>query len=226
MAAHALIEKRPLLLASLAAAVAFYALGFTQTPGLWLIPVKGAAVGLLGLYALLHGASRDGRLLALMMALAALGDMAFEVNLGGAMLLFFLYQVVAISLYLRHPRKHATPTQRAAAVAMLVLTPLLFWLFPADRTMAWPSALYGLALGGMASCAWMSGFSRYRIGIGAVLLLAVQLLVVAGYGPLMGRTLTEELVWPLYYVGQLLITVGVVQAARKRHPEPGVVSNR
>ena len=215
MAAHALIEKRPFLLASLAAAVAFYGLGYTHAPGLWLIPVKGAAVGLVALYALLQGGGRDGRLLALMMAIAALGDMAFEINLGGAILLFFLYHAVAILLYLRHPREHATPTQRAAAVAMLALTPVLFWLLPADRTIAWPVALYGLALGGMASCAWMSGFSRYRVGVGAVLFLASDLLIVAGYGPLMGQAGPQALAWPLFYPGQFLITVGVVQTLRR-----------
>jgi uncharacterized membrane protein YhhN len=88
-------------------------------------------------------------------------------------------------------------------------------LLPADRTIASPVALYGLALGGMASCAWMSAFPRYRVGIGAALILASDLLVIAGIGPLMGQQLPDALAWPLYYVGQLLITVGIVQTLRR-----------
>jgi len=214
MARHALIEKRPYLLASIAAGIAFYVLRLTAMPEIWLIPVKGAACGLLALYALLHGQGRDGKLLAAMMALAALGDMAIEIERGAAALLFFAYHVTAIALYLGHPREHPTGTQKAAAVAMLLLTPLVAWLLPADRADAIPTALYGLALGGMAACAWMSSFPRYRVGIGAVLFMASDILIFADSGPLMGDPLPQLLIWPLYYLGQFLITVGVVRRVR------------
>ena len=218
MAHQALIEKRPILLASLAAALVFYLSRFTGFPELWMIPVKGAACALLALYALLHRQGRDGWLLVAMMAVAALGDVAIEIELFAAVLLFFIYHAIAISLYLRHPREHLTPTQKAAAVAMLLLTPLLGWLLPADRTLAWPLLLYAVALGGMAACAWASAFPRYRVGIGAVLFLASDLLLFAGQGPLMGQALPAALIWPLYYVGQLLITIGVTQTLhRKTH---------
>ena len=216
MAKGALIEKRPLLLASLAAAIAFCALRLTRVPELWLLALPGAATGLLGLYAVLQHAGRDSRHLAAMMAVAAVRDVAFQIDLAVSALVFFVYHLLAISLYLRHPREHATATQKAAALAMLLLTPALAWLLPADRTLASPLALYGLALGGMASCAWMSGFPRYRVGIGAVLVLASNLLVIAGLGPWMGAPLPDALAWPLYYVGQLLIAIGVVQTLRSR----------
>lgn len=215
MPKRTLIEKRPWLLASIAAAIAFYALRMSAVPGLWLILLKGSGCTLLALYAWLHGCGRDGRLLAAMMAAAALGDMAIEIDFGIGALAFFAYHLLAISLYLKHPREHATPTQKAAAVAMLLLTPLLAWLLPVDRTAAWPTALYGLALGGMASCAWMSAFPRYRVGVGAVLFLASDLLLISGMNAPEGRALGDALVWPLYYVGQLLVTVGVVQVLRR-----------
>ena len=97
----------------------------------------------------------------------------------------------------------------------MLLTPVLAWLLPADRAGAWSTALYGLALGAMAACAWMSAFPRYRVGIGAALFLASDLLLIAGTGPLMGDALPDVLVWPLYYVGQFLIAVGVVQTLRR-----------
>ena len=215
MPRRALIEKRPWLVASMVAAAAYYGLRLSTVPEMWLIPLKGAPCALLALYALGQDGGRDGRFLAAMMAAAALGDMVIEIDLGAGALLFLLYHVIGISLYLRHPREHPAPTQKAAAVAMLLLTPILAWLLPTDRAMAWPNGLYGLALGGMAACAWMSAFPRYRVGIGAVLFLASDLLLIAGRGPLMGQGLAEALVWPLYYTGQFLITVGVVQVLRR-----------
>ncbi len=226
MPRRALIEKRPWLVASIVAAVAYYALRVSTLPELWLIPLKGAACALLALYAWLHVTGRDGRALAAMMAVAALGDMAIEIDFGVGALLFFAYHLIAISLYLRHPREQATPTQKAAAVAMLLLTPLLAWLLPSERAMAWSTALYGLALGAMAACAWMSAFPRYRVGVGAALFLASDLLLIAGRGPLMGQALPDALVWPLYYVGQFLIAVGVMRTLHTHDPELRIVRNR
>jgi uncharacterized membrane protein YhhN len=212
MPKRALIDKRPILLASMAAALAFFVLRQSPVvPELWLIPLKGLGVGLLALYALLRHRGTDAKILAAMFVLAALGDMAIEIDRMAGAILFFAYHMVAIGLYLRHPRETSTGSQKATAVAMLLLTPAIFWLLPADRGEAWPSALYGLALGGMAACAWLSAFSRYRVGVGAALFLVSDLLIVAGMGPLMGEPLHQWLIWPLYYVGQLLICLGVVQ---------------
>ena len=216
MPKRALIEKSPWLLASLAAAIGFCVLRLTPVPGLWSIPLPGAATGFLALYALLQFAGRDSRHLAAMMAVAAVRDVVLQFDLAISALVFFVYHLLAIALYLRHAREHPTASQKATAVAMLLLTPVLAWLLPADRTLEPAVALYGLALGGMASCAWMSAFPRYRVGIGAVLLLSSDLLVIGGLGPLMGQQLPDVLAWPIYYVGQLLITVGVVQTLRSR----------
>jgi uncharacterized membrane protein YhhN len=216
MPKHALIDKRPILLASMAVALAYYVLRQSPVvPELWLIPLKGSAVGLLALYAFVRHAGTDARFLGAMFVLAALGDMGIEIDRMAGAILFFGYHVVAMSLYLRHPREHATPSQKAAAVVMLVLTPAIFWLLPAERAEAWPVALYGLALGGMAASAWLSAFPRYRVGVGAVLFLASDLLIVAGMGPLMGEPLHQWLIWPLYYLGQLLIVLGVIQHQRR-----------
>jgi hypothetical protein len=215
MPRRALIERRPWLVASVAAAIAYFFLRDAALPEIGVLAVKGAACALLALYALLQGYGRESRFLAAMMAVAALGDIAIGIDFGAGGLLFFVYHAIAISLYLRHPRERATPSQKAAAVAMLLLTPLLFWLLPADRALAWSTGLYGLALGGMAACAWMSAFPRYRVGVGAALFLASDLLLIAGRGPLTGLGLAAASVWPLYYAGQFLITVGVVETLRR-----------
>lgn len=216
MPKRALIEKRPWLLASLAAAVLFCALRLTTLPEIWLVALPGLATGFLALYAWLQKAGRDGRHLAAMMGVAAVRDVVFQIDLAVSALVFFAYHMLAMALYLRYVRVHTTATQKAAALAMLLVTPVLVWLLPADRALAPLVGLYGLALGGMASCAWMSAFPRYRVGIGAVLILASDLVVVAGIGPLMGQQVPDVLAWPLYYVGQLLIAVGVMQTLRSR----------
>ena len=75
----------------------------------------------------------------------------------------------------------------------------------------------------MAAGAWASVFPRYRVGSGAVLFVVADLLLFAEMGPLAGSPVPQFLVWPIYYLGQLLIAVGVAQALRKRDPELRVV---
>ena len=223
MPRRALAEKRPLLLASIAAALAFYYLRWGTWPELYLIPLKGAAVGLLAAYLWLRHSSPDARLMAWAFGAAALGDMAFEIEtdrlIGG--LLFFAYHVMAMGVYLRNRRPELTPSQKAAVAAMLVLTPAIAWLLPADRAQAANTALYALALGAMAA----SAFPRYRVGAGAVLFVVSDLLLFAEMGPLQGHIVPQVMVWPVYYLGQLLIAVGVAQTLRKRDPELRIVVN-
>jgi uncharacterized membrane protein YhhN len=214
MPKRALVEKRPYLLGSIAAAVAFYLVDGGELGELYVALIKGAAVGLLAVYAWHRSPSRDVHLIAAVMAMAALADMViefYEVE-GGAV--FFVSHLLALALYLQPHNRRKTPTesQKAAGVALLVLTPLAAFLLTRDP----PVALYALALGAMAAAAWTSRFSRYHVGIGALLFVASDLLIFAR----MGGTLTgiaSWLVWPTYYVGQFLICTGVVQTLRQDH---------
>ncbi len=227
MPRRALAEKRPLLLASIVAALAFYYLRWGPWPELYLIPIKGTATGLLAVYLWQRHSGPDARLMAWAFGAAALGDMALEIEtdrlIGG--LLFFAYHVMAMGVYLRNRRPQLTSTQKAAVVAMLLLTPLIAWLLPADRGQAANVGLYALALGAMGASAWASGFPRYRVGAGAALFLLSDLLLFAEMGPLRGHIVPQILVWPIYYLGQLLIATGIAQALRKREPELRVVSS-
>jgi uncharacterized membrane protein YhhN len=108
---------------------------------------------------------------------------------------------------------------------MLLLTPLLGWLLPADRGEALNVALYALALGAMAASAWASVFPRYRVGAGAALFLVSDIMLFAEMGPLQGHIVPQILVWPVYYLGQLLIATGVALTLRKRDPELKLVSS-
>ena len=177
MSRRALAEKRPLLLASIVAALAFYYLRWEPWPEAYLIPLKGAAVALLALYLWLRHSSPDARLLAWAFGAASLGDMAIEIDRTVGALLFFLYHVLALGVYLRNRRESLSPTQKGAVVALLLLTPAIAWFMPADRGEAPSVALYALALGAMAAGAWASVFPRYRVGAGAVLFVIADMLL-------------------------------------------------
>ncbi|MFC4295153.1 lysoplasmalogenase family protein [Novosphingobium tardum] len=219
MPRRALAEKRPWLLASLFFGVTWMFVGESRLPGLYQIGWKGAGVGFLAIYAFARHAGTDGRLLTAVMALGAVGDCAIEIDpvAGGAA--FFAAHLFAIALYARHRRDTTTASQKMLAVALLIGVPLSGYFLPSERNMALPIALYALALGGMAGMAWTSSFPRYRVGTGALLFVASDLLIFARMGPLANSALPDILIWPLYYCGQLLICTGVLKMLRAAaHP--------
>jgi uncharacterized membrane protein YhhN len=219
MAKRALIEQRPWLLASIVAATAYYVLRDNPIgEGLWGILLKGAGVGLLALYALLRvPAGRrglDGALLVAALALAAAGDMAIEIDftIGGAF--FAAAHCVAVALYLRNRHARPSPSQKAIGIALLFGTPLLsFGLSERPEI-----ALYASFLGAMAAAAWMSHFPRYRVGTGAVLFVISDWLIFARMGAFDFEPANTLLIWPLYYVGQVMIATGIVQCMRGEQP--------
>ncbi len=228
MSRRALADKRPLLLASIAAALAFYYLRWSTFPELYLVPVKGAAVGLLALYLWQRHSGPDARLMAWAFGAAALGDVVVEIEFDRAIsgLLFFACHVLALGVYVRNRRAKLSPSQKGAVVAFLLLTPLIAWFMPVDRSQAPNVAIYALALGAMAASAWASVFPRYKVGAGAALFVAADLLLFAEMGPLANSMVPQVLAWPLYYLGQFLIAVGVAQTLRKREPELRVIDGR
>ncbi len=208
---RALIDHRPWLLASLVASISYFFFRDNPVPELYLIAWKGAAVGLLTIYAAQRGHGLDGWLLTIMLALGALADMVLELNLVAGGALFAPAHLVAIALFLRNPRERRTGSQRLAALALLLGTPLIAGLLamPDPR---WPLATgYAAIVGAMAATAWMSRFPRYRVGIGAVLFVASDLLIFAREGQHLPEALTWWLIWPLYYAAQFLIATGVIR---------------
>lgn len=211
MPKRALIEHRPWLAISVLAAIVYYFARTAPLGDMVLVPIKGAGVALLAVYAAKrHGTGRDGKLLAGVMALSALGDVLIEysLSLGGAG--FFAAHCVAMALYLGNLRAHPTFSQKSASLALLLVTPLICYFLSGD----WAIGLYGIALGGMAATAWMSRFSRYRVGLGAVMFVVSDWLIFARVGIPQGQTFYDLLIWPLYYAGQFLIATGVIQTLR------------
>ena len=219
MAKQALIEQRPWLLASIAAATAFYFLSDQPVfEGTWGLLAKGSSVGLLALYALLrvpHDRHRtDGLLLVAALVLAAMGDVAIELwfEVGGAF--FAAAHCVAVALYWRNPRARHSPSQKLLSAALLIGTPLVSFLLSGEAMIA----IYATFLGAMAASAWYSRFPRYRVGTGAVLFVVSDWLIFAREGPIDLEPANTLLIWPLYYAGQVMIATGIVQCMRGEQP--------
>lgn len=215
MARAALIEHRPWLVASMVAAGLYYVLSDAPVGGVQLMALKGASVALLAIYALRRApATSDGRLIALVMALGALGDLAIELDFMAGGAAFAAAHLAAVLLFLRNRRPHPSPSQRLTALVLAVVTPLVSWLLSGDVAVA----IYGTVLGLMAATAWLSRFGRYRVGAGAVLFVLSDGLIFSRMGPVGETVLADWLIWPLYYFGQFLIATGVVQALRRHAP--------
>ena len=209
MSKHALIEHRPWLLASIAAAVAFYFLRDSELlAGVQSMLLKGAGVALLAVYAWRRGVGQDGLLLTTYLAFGALGDMLIEIETLYGGIAFFAGHIAAIALFLRNRREDWTGSQKAFAGVLLLTTPVICWLLSNSPQIG----LYGAGLGAMAATAWLSRFSRYQVGIGAVLFVISDFLIFSEMGPVDLAPVPGLLIWPLYYLGQFLIATGVVQA--------------
>ena len=218
MPQRALIEKRPWLVASLIAGISYVFIRHGTVPDLFEWLWKGAGVALLAIYALARHHGADSRQIAAVMAFGALGDVLIELKLEAGAASFLVGHVIAIALYLRHRRPSQTFSQKAFALVLLVAIPLIAWLLPADRSAALPVAGYSLGLAGMTAAAWTSTFSRYQVGIGAVMFAVSDLLIFSRMGPLAQSIVPDLLIWPLYYFGQFLICTGVIGELHRRGP--------
>jgi uncharacterized membrane protein YhhN len=212
MPKRALIEQRPWLLASLIAGISFYFVKDSALPGIQMMAWKGAGVALLAVYALVRHSGADSRQIAAVMGFGALGDVLIELWLEVGAAAFLVGHLIAIHLYWRHRRTVLSLSQKLAGLALLILTPLIGWRIAGSPLVA----IYALGLGAMAAAAWTSSFPRYRVGIGAVLFVASDLLIFARLGPMAASPLPGLLIWPLYYFGQFLICTGVIGELRKR----------
>lgn len=211
---RALADHRPYLLLSLLFGISYFFVTDAPIGGLYLTLWKGAGVTFLAIYAARRGRGLDGMLIAAVMAFGAAGDMALELSLmvGGA--LFAIGHVLAIVLYRRNRRSTPSGSQKLAAAALLIFTPLIAALmtYPLPD---WPVAtLYSLVVGAMAAAAWLSRFPRYRVGIGGVMFVVSDLLIFGRESGYIAPVITEWLIWPLYYAAQFLIATGVVQSLR------------
>lgn len=193
------------LVASAIAGVSYVITWRVDLPPLVEAGWKAAGVGLLAVHAALRARRFDGWLLTTVMALGALGDFLLDVaGLSVGAVAFLAGHGVATWLYLRNriPGK-------AAAVLLIPAVAGLSWALPRDRAGAGGIALYATGLAVMAASALLSRFSWRTVKLGALMFVVSDLLIFARLGPLPSSLLTSFGVWGLYYLGQMLICIGV-----------------
>jgi len=207
-----LAHRRPWLLASLFFGI-IYPLPFLQVlPGLYLMIWKMVAVGLLVGYVLRRHHSGEFAMLAVVLALCALGDGLVEISLEAGAIAFSAAHILVIWLYSRHRRESQSASQKLLAVTVLIAAPIIAYAL--DDILA---AAYTALLAAMAAMAWTSSFPRYRVGIGAMLFVASDLFLFGREGGILSAMPAINLiVWYLYYAGILLIATGIVQTLVKR----------
>lgn len=180
--------------------------------GAWQTAWKTSGVALLALWAATQARSTDGWLIAAALGLGALGDLLLETHgfiIGGAA--FAAGHAVAIALYLRNRRASPSSSQKLLGYLLAPATILISALLAAPAGQALPVGAYAVFLGVMAATAWTSRFPRYRVGIGAVLFVASDLLIFSRFGLLKDSFVPSLLIWPSYFAAQALIAWGVVQ---------------
>jgi uncharacterized membrane protein YhhN len=101
---------------------------------------------------------------------------------------------------------------KAVAVALVLGIPAIAYALTGKADVA----SYALLLGGMATAAFASDFPRSRVALGAAMFAVSDLLIFARMGPMADSAVPHLLVWPLYYFGQFLITVGVIGALGRK----------
>ena len=180
---------------------------------------KGSGVALLAVYAALKARSRDGWLICAVMAFGAAGDVLLgPAGPVGGGLAFLIGHLIAIWLYLRNRRAETTLSQRLLAILLVPSTVAIAVLLVPNAAKV-GVGVYALALSLMAASAWVSRFPRLLTGIGAVMFVASDLLIFARMGPWAGETWVGYAIWSLYFLGQLLIVLGVTRTLA-RDPAP------
>lgn len=177
---------------------------------------KGAGVWLLAVYAAFNARGWRGWTLVLIMGLGALGDVLVERDLQTGAVAFAIGHIAAIILYLSMRRKELSNSQKWLAVVMVPAVMAIAWLLTKDG----PTLVYAALLAMMASCAWISSFPRYVVGLGAVLFVASDLLIFAQLGPLAESDWPGFLIWVLYFAGQVMIAKGVTETFAEMNNQP------
>ena len=210
MPRRSLAEHRPWLLAAWACAILYYVLSDEALGETWQIAVKAGAVLSLAIYAIRRHGGTDAKILAGSLVLAAVGAALDVLQIDFAAIALFFSYAAAIALFLRHRRERPVGSQKALAITVLLVTPLLaLW-----RTQSADVGIYALTLGAMGFAGWMSAFPRYRVGTGTMLVVAAGLLSFLPADPTDTFGLAAWLEWPLFFVGQFMIATGVVQTLR------------
>jgi uncharacterized membrane protein YhhN len=177
-----------------------------------MIAIKGLGVGILALAAAMSARTPDGWRLASLLALGATGDVLLDIHFGAGAAAFAAGHLVAIALYWRNRRHGTSWLDRGIAGLLPVLAVAIPAIVLRGRAEAWPFAAYALLLGTMAASAWLSRFPRGLVALGAMLFLASDMLIAGRLGMEAKPAGLSLAIWLLYYIGQLMIFLGVLSS--------------
>jgi uncharacterized membrane protein YhhN len=177
------------------------------------VTAKGAGVSFLAMAALLLP-PRDRIWLVAIMAAGAIGDILlavpgrFFVGAGA----FAIGHGIAISFYLRNRNENASGTERLAALALIGWGLVMPTLVSPPGTPVGALMLYSVLLCGMAAALLLSRFPRLAVAGALLFIISDTLLIMRLGGRLVGgESVHDLLVWLTYYLGQLLIFIGVAK---------------
>lgn len=180
------------------------------------ILVKGSAVGLLALYTLFRLSSFDHILLFFALIAGAVGDMQLEIQLPDNFVTglknFLVGHIFYIFIFWRN-RLDAFEVSRSrinlASLLWVGVTAGTIWVWPAIVEGKLHLAAYTVGILGMASAAIISRYPIKLVGTGALLFIASDVLIGADLIFIVPEW-AMWLVWPTYYLAQLLITAGIL----------------
>ena len=198
----ALIKQRPWLIAALVAAIAYNFLQSTILPQSYLILLEFLPFALLTNYVLARHRGADSNLLALMLLLEGVGAAFYDVFDYQGTAFTMVGSVVGIGLFLHHIENDLSSPSKWVPAIILFLAPTVL-SFASGISRGVSPAFQGLALGGMAATAWMSAFRRDRVGAGAIAIMTATLIALQSPG--------HWLSWPLFFIGYLVLTTGVIR---------------
>ena len=212
------------LLAAVSYGVGFYPSGM-MAASLSAYPmaalVKTAAIGFLTLFALMNAKRGDIIFLVFALAAGAAGDFLItgttNISLMNAIFAFGIGHIFYIFLFMFNFCR-----VKELSLMRLKLTALLwagagfgvFYLWPQLVNQPLALLVYMGLLLVMASMALLSRYPIFLTGLGGVLFLVSD--VFLGLGLILQIDLwTTHLVWPLYYVGQFMLCMGIILSPAK-----------
>lgn len=189
--------------------IAFH--GLADLPLAVLIPWKGACTLGLAISIAVAARGRATQHLALALGISAIADMLLPLRLMvPAGLLFSVSHVIAIVVFWRNRASDVSPMRRTFAFALPFVACGLSVAAIYGTGLPMVFALYPLLSGIMAASAIMSRFPVWWCGLGAVIFICSDVLVLAYLGIFEQDDRLNFLTWLTYFSGYALLARGAV----------------
>lgn len=160
---------------------------------------KGACVGTMALWAAMQARNSDGWLITAFLAFGALGDFTINIiSLQAGAVAFALGHLCAIVLFARNRRSNPSRSQIALAIVLAPAAIAIVYFLVSHRPEWWQGVAYIAFAAVMAAMAWRSRFPRYRCGIGAVLFVVCDIIILAEAAGQISHAVGQLLIWPMY----------------------------